>query len=311
MQETRECYYCKKRGHLKENCRYLKAKQKSSNHPSYPKKNYNKAKTAINETCFKSSVNKVSSNNWYIDSGATSHMSNDKEFFTEFTSTVKDKITVADGKEITSYGIGDGYINCLISPTKTSKVQVKNVLYVPELDGNLLSVKKLAENGNVIIFKDDRCVIRNGNQVKALGQISEDLYKVSCQEKAYFSKNKEKNCIHVWHYRFGHINFETIEEMFKENMVHGLEIQKCNCKNDCESCIQGKLTRKPFKKQIDNRKGEILELIHTDLCGPMECETPGKKRYFLTFIDDYSRFTVLYLLNSKDELPLKLEEYMV
>lgn len=88
------------------------------------------------------------------------------------------------------------------------------------------------------------------------------------------------------------------------DLASGIKIENCNEIMNCVSCIKGKLTKKPFLKNCDKRSNQCLDLIHSDVCGPMKTETPG------TFIDDHSRYTILYLLHSKDEVFQKFEEYV-
>lgn len=65
-----------------------------------------------------------------------------------------------------------------------------------------------------------------------------------------------------------------------------------------------------FRKKATHQSKAILDLVHTDVCGPMQTMTPGKKRYLLTMIDDYSRYTVIYLMANKSEVPDKIQEYI-
>jgi len=68
--------------------------------------------------------------------------------------------------------------------------------------------------------------------------------------------------------------------------------------------------RKPFPKKATSTSAEILDLVHSDVCGPMQTATPSGNRYFLTMIDDYSRYTKVYLLKNKSEVPAKITEYV-
>ena len=79
---------------------------------------------------------------------------------------------------------------------------------------------------------------------------------------------------------------------------------------NCEACALGKMHRVPFPKQSKNRSSKVLEVIHTDLCGPMQIESMGGSRYMLTFTDDYSRYTVVYFLKRKSEVLCKFQEYV-
>ena len=78
----------------------------------------------------------------------------------------------------------------------------------------------------------------------------------------------------------------------------------------CECCIKAKMTRTPIPKVSDTKTTEILELLHTDLCGPKEIATVGSKRYVMTMINDYSRYTKIYQLAKKSDVSEKIHEYV-
>lgn len=120
----------------------------------------------------------------------------------------------------------------------------------------------------------------------------------------------KKACIHEFHRIFGHKNIESIKKMINEKLVTGIELTKCKCESQCEICIDSKLARKSFKKEKQKTTKKILDLVHTDLCGPMKTSTISKKRYILTFIDDHSRYTKIYLLNKKSETRGKMIEFI-
>ena len=104
--------------------------------------------------------------------------------------------------------------------------------------------------------------------------------------------------------KFGH--FEP------ENMVDGLgNLDSKNPPNEaCEGCIMGKHNRSPFPKKSSRVTKKPLELVHSDVCGPISVESIGGSRYFITFIDDYSRFVVTYTMKRKDEALDKFKEYV-
>ena len=85
---------------------------------------------------------------------------------------------------------------------------------------------------------------------------------------------------------------------------------RCAVTKVYECCITAKMTRKPFPTESSSILAQILDLIHTDICGPMQAVTPGNKRYFMTMIDDYSRYTKVFLLNQKSEVMAKIKEYV-
>ncbi|KAM2252992.1 hypothetical protein ACFX1S_007433 [Malus domestica] len=101
--------------------------------------------------------------------------------------------------------------------------------------------------------------------------------------------------------RYGHLNFRSLKLLQSEGMVLGLpEIQDSN--DVCQGCVLGKHHREPFSKEITWRTQEPLELIHSDVCGPMKVPTTSANRYFLMFIDDYSRICWVYFIRNKSEV---------
>ena len=109
-----------------------------------------------------------------------------------------------------------------------------------------------------------------------------------------------KHASWLWHLRFGHLNFGSLELLSKKNMVKGLP--SINHPDQvCEGCLLGKQFRKSFPRESDSRAKKPLELIHTDVCGPIKPSSFGKNNYFLLFIDDFSRKTWVYFLKQKSE----------
>jgi len=125
---------------------------------------HQKAKSAVNNEDSSSydnvasmiNVNQLSSSGWCIDSGETSHINNDRSFFTKFSDTKPQRVMVANGQYMMSAGVGNGYINCQVSDNVYT-IPVSDVLYVPTLETNLLSVKKLTKQGHTVQFKGDIC----------------------------------------------------------------------------------------------------------------------------------------------------------
>ena len=109
----------------------------------------------------------------------------------------------------------------------------------------------------------------------------------------------------LWHLRLGHINLRRIQRLVVDGPLSSLAVEPFPV---CESCLEGKMTNRPFKEK-GNRAKEVLELVHTDLCGPMNIQEKGGYEYFVTFIDDYSRYGYIYLLYHKFECFDKFKEY--
>lgn len=99
----------------------------------------------------------------------------------------------------------------------------------------------------------------------------------------------------------GHLNFKDLMDGDRNGTVRGMKLDKTRKTFDCEICLRGKMTRTPFPKK-STKSSELLEVIHSDVCGPMRVESNGKARYIVTFIDDYSYWCELRLLKRKDEV---------
>ena len=123
-----------------------------------------------------------------------------------------------------SAGIGDGYICCQVEK-KTSRIPVKNVLFVPSLYSNFLSVKQLAKQGNTVTFKEDTCTITKSNVVIAEARIKGDLYTLDCTETASVAKQvKHENCIHLWHRRLGLRDPEAVKKLCDKQLTVGINL---------------------------------------------------------------------------------------
>nr|GFB97737.1 putative ribonuclease H-like domain-containing protein [Tanacetum cinerariifolium] len=107
----------------------------------------------------------------------------------------------------------------------------------------------------------------------------------------------------LWHQRLSHLNFDTINHLARNDLVAGLSKFKYQKEHLCPSCEQGKSKRAshPLKPVPNSR--QRLHLLHMDLCGPMRIASINGKRYILVIVDDYSRYTWVHFLRSKDEAP--------
>ena len=121
------------------------------------------------------------------------------------------------------------------------------------------------------------------------------------------SKRKEpsSNPTILWHMRLGHINLNRINRLVKDGILDNLVLKPMPV---CESCIEGKMTKRPFPPK-GNRSSELLELVHTDVCGPINIRAHGGYEYFITFTDDHSRYGYVYLMHYKSNSFEKFKEY--
>lgn len=209
------------------------------------------------------------------------------------------EIVVANKDKIKVLCSGDVNIQTFAN-NKTYDVTVKNVLCVPELTTNLLSVSQLITNGNNVSFKENCCkIFNNQNELVAIAYLIDGVYKLETKKvnKCFLTVDGI-----TWHRRFGHMNSSDLNKMKNNLLVDGLlysgELK--TTKQNCVVCCEAKQTRLPFS-QKGSRASSILELVHADLCGPMEVVSIGGSRYFLILEDDFSRMAFIYFLKNKDE----------
>jgi hypothetical protein len=105
----------------------------------------------------------------------------------------------------------------------------------------------------------------------------------------------------LWHQRYGHINYHDLLLLQKKSVVEGLHMLK-NEYDACEGCALGNMHGDEFPSNPDRRKRDLLELVHTDVCGSMQKRSLGAAYYFLLFIDDCTRYTWVYFLMKKSDV---------
>nr|GFA44430.1 integrase, catalytic region, zinc finger, CCHC-type, peptidase aspartic, catalytic [Tanacetum cinerariifolium] len=114
----------------------------------------------------------------------------------------------------------------------------------------------------------------------------------------------------LWHQRLSHLNFDTINELAKKDLVFGLPKFKYAKEHLCPSCEHGKSKRASYPpKPVLNSK-QRLHLLHMDLCGPMRVASINGKRYVLVIVNDYSRYTWVHFLRTKNETPEVIKNFL-
>jgi len=134
-------------------------------------------------------------------------------------------------------------------------------------------------------FGKTRCWIRSGPRGKLLGMGSlvDKLYQLYCrslsQEQATVA-SEELEELNKWHQRLGHINEHQLKQMVSSELATGVKFQTSAKLSYCEACVKGKSHRKPFKPVGVIRSSRMLELVHSDLCGPMQTESNWWQKIF-------------------------------
>lgn len=295
---TFSCYGCKMPGHIRRNCPLAKEQDLRT---KLNKIRANKAaETGQDYTnCLFNELGTI--NGWIIDSGASSHMTPKKNLFSEINTNHRSDVIVANGQVVESKGIGNVYINVKAGTNGFTTLKLSNVLWVPDLDGNLFSVRKFANEGNTIKFDHECVYLERGDETQKIGTMKRNHYQLN--EKEFCMKINDKAaeedsaCVHQWHRRMAHRNLNDIRLMGRQ----GLKIRKCSCSDDCEDCMIGKMSRKPFPKKSQPTE-EVLDCVVSDVCGYFQVETLNRKRYFVTFTDVCSRYCEVILIREKSEV---------
>lgn len=113
-----------------------------------------------------------------------------------------------------------------------------------------------------------------------------------------------------WHARLGHVNLKTMRSIIQRKLVLGILSMKIE-KEVCESCLKAKLARRVFPQATQYRASKKLQLIHGDLCGPINPSTQAGKSYIFVLIDDYSRYMWTILLKDKSEAITKFKKLKI
>jgi hypothetical protein len=235
-------------------------------------------------------------------------MTNDKSCLVNHKKQTGLEIKCAGDQIIWSEGIGDAKVKF---KNVNTPVDIKDVIYVPKLSANLLSVSTPVKRGLVVLFTDTGGTIYKKDELKITGVLrftatqENGMYKLHHDdEKATAFRVISKSEQELWHCRLGHLSLGNMK-LLRDGMVTGIRFKEQGALH-CKSCfIRGQI-KQPFNKKGGTRAKEILELVHSGVCGTMSEKAMSGYRYFIAFIDDK---TFVYFLKVKDEVLSKFKEF--
>ncbi|GJV61682.1 putative RNA-directed DNA polymerase [Tanacetum coccineum] len=247
-------------------------------------------------------------NSWWIDSGSMVHIANSLQGFRTIRRLERNQRTVKVGNGVDLNVEAVGTLSLLLEGGFC--LNLYGTLYVPSMTRNLISVSKLIIDDFIFTFGYNKVYISLNSRVVGNGCLEGNLFKLCLDNQ--FSKsllsfnvnenvnqNKRKQDIEIssklWHQRLGHISRDRMTRLVKDEVLPNLDFSDFE---KCVECIKGKMTK--GNKKGATRSSGLLELIHTDICGPFPSGIGGHKS-FITFIDDYSRYMYLFLINEKSE----------
>lgn len=238
-------------------------------------------------------------NIWIIDSGASQHVCHDLSLFHNTKSVKNHTVTLPNKLVLPVFMIGDVKIDYLFT--------LRGVLYVPHFDLNLISVSALTISQHLIVqFTCHNAYIQDMHQMKTIGKAKkvQNLYVVDkdggrkgselCLDSSISNPDYRINVVsfELWHKRLGHPSNKVLEPI-KELL--GVSISHTDCLNPCSVCPLAKQKQLPFQS-LNNFSDKSFSLIHCDIWGPYKVSTHSGYRYFAIIVDDYSRYTWVYLL---------------
>ncbi|KAI3685421.1 hypothetical protein L6452_34663 [Arctium lappa] len=243
---------------------------------------------------------------WHVDSGCSRHMTGNMSCLQDFKHINGGHVAFGDN-------LTGGKISGKGNVTK-GKMTFEDVYYVDQLKYNLLSVSQVCDKQHSILFTNTECMIlAPGFKVVDESMIllrtprKDNVY---CLDMDNVVSDSSMNCLvskasvdesSLWHRRMCHINFKTMNKLIKNNLVRGLPSKVFSCDDHCVVCLKGKQHKTSHKTKEINSISSCLQLLHMDLFGPTNVMSIGKKSYCLVIVDDYSRFTWVYFLRTKDE----------
>ncbi|KAD1826795.1 hypothetical protein E3N88_42252 [Mikania micrantha] len=288
-----KCFECNQLGHYASECKQKKTQDPEINLTQQQEDEHSTWETSNRDI-------------WYLDNGASNHMTGCKDLFAELEEKVTGQVRFGNGSKVQIRGKG----TLLFDSKNGDQFVLPNVYYIPALHNNIMSLGQMTEDGYDVRMTKDYLKVHDvkGRLIMKVYRSPNRLYKqllIPGKPACLTMKLEEESWL--WHARMGHANFIVLENMARKGYVTGMPCPK----QTCEDCLVAKQTRRSFPKESEWRANEPLKLIHANLCGPITPQTKGGNRYFLLLVDDYSRYMWVYLLKSKDEAFTKFKQFKI
>jgi len=185
-------------------------------------------------------------------------------------------------------------------------LELNNYYFVPSLSRNIVSPSCLMKDGYSFASKDNGCVISKNDIFVAYASIVNGLFILNLNDAPMCNVSAKRPRLNDLSPTYlGHISENRMKRLHDDGLLTSFDFESYET---CESCLQGKMTKAPFTG-FPKRASDLLELVHTGVCGPMSTTARGGFQYFITFTDDFSRYGYVYLIKHKSETFEKFKEF--
>ncbi|UYV74792.1 hypothetical protein LAZ67_12001004 [Cordylochernes scorpioides] len=292
--ETRECYFCHRKRHLAKDCRYAKQKKLKDKEKDETKLKLN---SKLSESLISERFNEQDEDIWIGDSGATNHITRNASFYTSYKDfPTQQTVKVGSNEKLIAYGSGTITIETCVKG-KWQTHYLTDVWYVPNFSRNVMSLQSTLDKGFEMKMDKKCCKLfktTTGEVIVEGKRLPGGLYgmlitsiKPENAAEVNLAKTQNVNMLQLWHERFGHQNKRHVQKWLKEQ---GIDAVMDN--EPCEACIYGKQHRLSFGSREQYASTQPGNLIHVDVCGPIQEVSKGGMRYFVCFKDDFTKYRI-------------------
>ncbi|KAJ1704569.1 hypothetical protein LUZ63_004348 [Rhynchospora breviuscula] len=292
------CQICDKWGHSAIECYHRFDIRYTGPTSSLPPTSFNfSSSSGTPHQAMLAEPNPTPSASWFLDSGATTHVTAD---FNNLSSSQPyqghEVVHIGNGMPLSISHVGCTTINTCVKPIKLT-----NILLVPAITKNLLSISQLIKDNNVIVeFSCQHCFIKDpqSNKIILSGTLHNGLYQLDTlsigQHQAFHTSQETMD---LWHYKLGHCSFSVLEKLKKTNVISVMSSAHSTCSN----CNKSKAHKLPFDS-VQTRATKPLEVVHSDLWGPSPVLSDRGNKYYVHFVDEYTRFSWIYPCACKSDV---------
>ncbi|KAL8110022.1 hypothetical protein AgCh_025944 [Apium graveolens] len=208
--------------------------------------------------------------------------------------------------------------NLITDKSEQGDGNLGKILGYEKIKHNLVSVSQICDRGYHVNFYEEHCEIlsktegkiamtslRHGSLYEARVSISTDESEVCLLSRASVEDSWN------WHKRLSHLNCNNINELVRKDLVRGFPNAVFTPDGLCDTCQKAKQRKTSFKSKTESSILEPYHLLHIDIFGPVNVMSIAKKRYALVIVDEYTRYTWVYFLQTKDESPSILLDHVL